>query len=121
MVFGYKMTDKMNMEELRTKIGMFSVNQLNCYHVLLEAFNVINYGSSEKIQSKWIPKEQRYYSNRRQHDVKVSRVDHVKCQGFTYHAAIFWNKLPENIKEITNPDIFKARIKNFIWENIPSY
>ena len=121
MVFGYRMIDKINMEELRTKIGMFSVNQLNCYHVLLEAFNVINYGSSETIQSKWMPKEQKHYSNRRQHDVQVPRVNHVKSQGFTYHAAKFWNKLPENIKEITNPDIFKARIKNFIWQNIPSY
>ena len=36
MIFGFRMEDKVNMEELREKIGMLSVNQMNCYHVLLE-------------------------------------------------------------------------------------
>ena len=45
MIFGYKMEDRTNMSTLRTNIKMFSINQLTCYHVLLEAYNVINYGS----------------------------------------------------------------------------
>ena len=49
---------------------MFSVNQLNCYHVYMEAFNIINYGSSKKNLNKWRPQDNRLYSNRRQHDVK---------------------------------------------------
>ena len=102
-------------------IGMFSVNQLNCYHVLIEAFNVIHFGSSSKIREKWIPNEQRIYSNRRQHDVKVPKFDHVRCQGFSWFAAKMWNKLPENIKEIENPDLFKVKIKDHIWRSIPSY
>ena len=55
VIFGYSLEDKINMEELGTKIGMFSVNQLNCYHVLIEAFNVIHFGSSKTIQQKWRP------------------------------------------------------------------
>ena len=121
MVFGYKMTDEVNMEELRTKISMFSVNQLNCYHVPMEAFNIIRFGSSEKILEKWKPKEQRVYSNRRELDVKVPKVDHVRCQGFSFYAAKMWNKLPDNIKEITDPIMFKARIKKHIWDTIPAY
>ena len=65
MVFGYRPQDMINMEKLREEIRMFSVNQMNMYHVYLETFNVINYGSSDKIQAKWRPEEQRVYSNRR--------------------------------------------------------
>ena len=38
MIYGYKMEDMVNMENMREEIGMFSVNQMNCYHVLLKAF-----------------------------------------------------------------------------------
>ena len=77
---------------------------------------LIRFGSSEKILEKWKPKEKRVYSNRRKLDVKVPKVDHVRCQGFSFYAAKMWNKLPDNIKEITDPIIFKARIKKHIWD-----
>ena len=121
MIFGFRVSDQVNMEKLRNKIGMFSVNQLNCYHVLIEAFNVKHFGSSEKIQGKWMQNNPGNYSNRRVHDVKVPSFGHVKCQGFSWYAAKMWNKLPENIKDITNYDTFKVKIKDQIWSTIPSY
>ena len=121
MIFGFRISDQINMEKLRNEIGMFSINQLNCYHVLLEAFNIKHFGSSEKIQEKWVPENQRPYSNRRLHDLKVPKVDHVRSQGFSWYAAKMWNKLPENIKEIENPDSYKIKIKEHIWSTIPSY
>ena len=64
---------------------MFSVNQMVCYHVLLEAFNVVNNGSSDSIQKKWRPNEPRNYPMRRERkvEVKVNVPAHVSCQGFT--------------------------------------
>ena len=121
MIFGYRNSDMVNMEKLREKIGMFSVNQMNIYHVLLEAFNIINYGSADRIQKKWVNKNERNYSNRRSQDVRVPRVDHVKCQGFSWHGAKIWNQLPENLKSVKNVNTFKAQIKKYIWETIPSY
>ena len=121
MVFGYELKDRVNMEKLREKIKMLSVNQMNSYHVLIEAFNIINFGSADQIQEKWLPKEDRIYSNRRKQDVKVPSVKHVKCRGFSWHAAKLWNSLPEHIKSIKKPKTFKARIKDFILETIPSY
>ena len=100
---------------------MFSVNQLNCYHSLIEAFNIIRHGSSEKIHDKWLPRNQSLYSNRRQHDVKVPKVEHVRSQGFSYHAAKMWNQLPVNIKELQDSNVFKVKIKQHIWNTIPSY
>ena len=120
MIFGFRVEDKVNMEELREKIGMLSVNQMNCYHVLLEAFNVIRNGSSVKIQDKW-KKTSNQYSNRRLNDVKVPKVNHTRCEGFSFYGAKFWNSLPEDLKAITSPDTFKVKVKEFILETIPSF
>ena len=109
------------METLRTNIGMFSVNQLNCYHVIMEAFNVIHFGSSNTIQEKWKPNNERPYSNRRKNNVQVPRVNHVKCQGFSWYGAKLWNSLPEEIKTINEPKLFQIKIKKHIWESIPSF
>ena len=105
---------------LREKIGMLSVNQMNCYHVLLEAFNVIRHGSSVKIQEKW-KMTNNQYSNRRVNNVKVPKVIHTRCEGFSFYGAKFWNSLPEELKAITKPDIFKVKLKEFIWETFPSF
>ena len=48
-----------------------------------------------RVSGYQLPKVQRFYSNSRHYDVKVAD---VKCQGFTYHAAMFWDKLPEDGK-----------------------
>ena len=120
-IFNYRLLDKVNMEKLRNNIKMFSINQMNIYHVLLEAFNVISNGSAEKIQEKWMPGIEKHYSNRREFDVKVPSVDHVRCQGFTWFGAKLWNSLPEEIKAVKNPDSFKEKVKEYIWEKIPSF
>ena len=102
---------------------MFSVNQMCCYQVLIEAFNVINHGSSENIQKKWLNQEERNYPVRRERmgEVKVIVPDHIKCRGFTWYGAKMWNWIPVEAREIKNPDTFKDAIKKHIWDNIPSY
>ena len=37
---------------------MFSVNQLEIYHNLLEAYNILRNSVSEQIQRKWTNKEE---------------------------------------------------------------
>ena len=121
MIFEYKLQGKVNMEKLREKIQMFSVNQMSIYHTLIEAFNVIHYGSADSIQEKWLSYNERVYSNRRSQDVKIPRVNHISCQGFSWYGAKAWNSLPESVKSIENPDTFKFKIKDLIWETFPSY
>ena len=87
MIFEYKLQDKVNMEKLREKIKMFSVNQMSIYHALIEAFNVIHYGSADSIQEKWLSYNERVYSNRRSQDVKIPWVNHISCQGFSWYGA----------------------------------
>ena len=123
VIFGYKLGDKTNMTRLRNNINMFSVNQMACYHVLMEAFNVINHSSSEVIHNKWLPDDNRQHLRRRErrNEVKVHVPNHVKCQGFTWYGAKMWNQLPVEIQELKNPDSYKDEIKKYIWDNIPSY
>ena len=113
VIFGYKLEDQINMEKLRTNIGMFSVNQLNCYHVLMEAFNVVNFGSSNTIQEKWKPNNERPYSNRRKNNVQVPRVNNVKCQGFSWYGAKLWNSLPPHVIESKNLRIFEGNLQGW--------
>ena len=108
------------MSDLRNNIKMFSVNQTVCYHVLLEAYNVINNGSSDIIQNKWLQKENRHHLRRkmRKEEVKVHVPKHVKCRGFTWYGAKMWNQLPIEIQELKNPTSFKEAIKTYIWDTI---
>ena len=36
---------------------MFSVNQLTCYHVLVENFNIVKFKSVEHLHNKMVPSE----------------------------------------------------------------
>ena len=121
MIFGYRQRDMVNMEKLRKSIGMFSINQMNIYHVLLEAFNIINHGSAEKIQEKWLTPNDSHYSNRRKQNVRIPKVNHTSCQGFSWNGAKLWNQLPESLKDVKNGEAFKVQMKKYIWETIPAY
>ena len=46
-----------NMQRLREKIKMMSVNQMAVYHTIMEVFNIIHNSSSEQIQNKYIHQE----------------------------------------------------------------
>ena len=112
MVFNYILQDKVNVEKLRKKINMFSVNHMNIYqmNITREAFIVKNFGTADNIQKKWLTNNEDLYCNRRKLDVKVPRVDHVKCRGFSWHAANVWNNFPESLKSIKKPETFKNKL-----------
>ena len=117
------MKQQANMQKVRQRIKMMSVNQMCCYHTILEAFNVIRNSSSEQIKMKWENHHEIKYSlrNRTKNDPRIPDKPMKKCIGFTYNGAKLFNKLPCNVKETLSPSIFKSMIKTWIWENIPSY
>ena len=45
----------------------------------------------------------------------------LKCLGFTYNGAKLFNMLPLEMKKMEDPNIFKTKTKEWIWDNIPSY
>ena len=110
-----------NMEKLRNELKMMSVNQLSCYHTAIEMFNIINNNSSASLHEEMIqvPKG---YSLRGLKDgtVIVPEKGKKSCNGFHYMGPKLWNFLPKHIRKTTIRNIFKEKVKDLIWESIPS-
>ena len=120
-ILGIKKEDHINMQQVRNDIKMMSVNQMNIYHTILEAHNVIRNSSSEQIKIKWEKKCESQYSLRSisSNDIKIPEKPILGY--FSYFGAKVFNMLPQSVKEIENTNIFKASVKNWIWDKIPSY
>ena len=118
---GHKRKNHVNMETLRRKIRMFSVNQMSVYHVAMEMFNVIHDGSSESLQRK-LKIEKSGYSLRRLEDGQVRVPEKFKksCTGFSQNGPKLWNFLPSDIRTTDERKVFKVKLKNWIWTSIPS-
>ena len=114
VILGFNKKQHVNMEHLRQKLKMFSVNQMCIYHTLLETYNVIRYSSSENIKRKWDQTKENKYLLRSEtrNDLKIPEKPMKKCTGFSYSGAKIFNRLPCNIKETLNQCTYKALIKS---------
>ena len=123
IILGFKRKHHVNMQKEREKLKMMSVNQMSVYHTLLEAHNVIKNSSSNQIKLKWSNKHENKYCLRSEtnNDQKIPEKPISKCTGFSYTGAKLFNKLPSDIKEITNSNTFKSLAKAWVWKNIPAY
>ena len=110
-----------NMQKLREDLKFMSVNQLSCYHVAMEMYNVINNSSSDLLKEEF-KIEQRRYELRclDEGKVKVPEKGKKSCTGFSYLGPKLWNYLPGHIRKTTIREIFKDKLKDWIWEEIPS-
>ena len=109
------------MEKTRHQLKIMSVNQLSCYHVAIEMYNIINHKSSDSLheEMKLVP---RGYNLRglEEGKVQVPQKGKKSCNGFHYIGPKLWNYLPDHIRKTTIKGIFKNKLKDFIWEHIPS-
>ena len=108
------------MLELQTKIKIMSINQMTIYHTIIEVFNILYNNSSEQINKKYRHHDGHSLRKNTNNFLRVPEIQlNRKCTGFTYCGAKFFNNLPNNIRE--TQDIFKKLVKNWIWDEIPSY
>ena len=123
LILDLNINQHVNMQKVREKIHMFSVNQIAVYHTILEAYNVVRNSTSEQIKSKWEARDVSKYTlrSKTKSTLKVPEKPIKSCDGFTYQGSKLYNILPCNIKESSNPSIFKYLTRNWIWKNIPSY
>ena len=121
-LFGHRRKDRMNMQRLRDELKMLSVNQLACYHILLETFNILKKNSSPQIEEKIRPQEISNYHMRsfKRGDLNIIAKPKKNCLGFTYYSSKVWNMLPEEVRKTDNPGSFKSKIKAWITANIPA-
>ena len=110
-----------NMQKMREDLKFMSINQLSCYHVAMEMYNIINHSSSDLLKEEF-KLEQRRYELRCLEDgkVKVPEKGKKNCTGFSYIGPKFWNHLPGHIRKTTIKGIFKAKLKDWIWDEVPS-
>merc|ERR1711884_493903 len=109
------------METTREKLRMMSVNQLSVYHTAIEMFNIINQKSSVFLHEE-MQMQPRGYNLRGMEEGKVQVPEKGKksCNGFHYMGPKLWNFLPSHIRKTTIRNVFKEKLKDFVWENIPS-
>ena len=112
LIFGFQIKQRVNMQRLREKIKMFSVNQMCVYHTILEAYNVVKNSSSQKIKLKWENKHETNYFFRSEakNDKRVPKK--TKITNFSYFGAKLYNLVPSDIKKAENSNIFKEQIKS---------
>ena len=109
------------MQKLREELKIMSVNQLSCYHVAMEMYNVINHSSSDLLQEIFKIEQGRYQLRCLEDGkVKVPEKGKKSCTGFSYIGPKMWNYLPSHIRKTNIREIFKEKIKDWIWEEIPS-
>ena len=121
-IHGLRITDRVNMLELRKKIKMMSVNQMTIYHIIMEVFKILHNKSSEQINDKYRHLDRHSLRKNTNNCLRVPELhEHRKCTGFTYCGAKIFNSLSIKIRETQDSNIFKELVKNWIWDEIPPY
>ena len=122
LVHGLRISNRVNMLELRTKIKMMSVNQMSIYHTIMEVFNIIHNKSSEQISNKYSHHGRHSLRKNTNNFIRVPELhEHRNCTGFTYCGAKIFNSLPIKTRETQDRNIFKTLVKEWIWDEVPSY
>ena len=121
LIIGRNRSSHTNMEKARQNLKMMSVNQLSVYHTAIEMFNIINNKSSVALHEE-MKIQPRGYNLRGMEEGKVQVPEKGKksCNGFHYMGPKLWNFLPGHIRKTTIRSIFKEKLKDYIWEQIPS-
>ena len=93
MIHGLRLVHCVNMQRLREKIKMMSVNQMAVYDMIMEVFNIIHNSSSEQIQNTYIHQERRSLRKNANNFVRVPEKPMKRCTSFTYCGAKVFNNL----------------------------
>ena len=121
LLTGTKIEDKVRVEKLAKDLNQMSMNQMSCYHILVETYNIINFETSMKIRNKLLP------NNPHSTRLTVPLFKKDSCRSFSYYAAKLWNLLPLEIRSNGMPksgldkraedsrlNSFKTEIKKWI-------
>ena len=81
----------MKVEDLARQFGIMSMNQMATYHVLLETYKIMNFGSSEKIRDKLTP------ANSYSRHLTVPLFKKNACRSFSFYSSRLWNTLPMDV------------------------
>ena len=116
LILGYRRKDHKNMKAAIEELKMMSVNEMACYHILIETNNILFHSSSEQLKEKFLSSQRQNVCTRSKErgDLNVPRVNKKSCEGFMLFAPKLWNKLPVNMRSIQSKTKFKTAVKEWI-------
>ena len=120
-----RLVTKLDWSESTSKIlnqcGWLSVRQLIFYHGLLLIFKI----KLDKKPVYFHQKLSKHFSyntrlasnNRVKLDQKVTR--QLSYQNFLYRFSKYWNELPDELRQTSNVQTFKTKLKQWVKSNVP--
>jgi hypothetical protein len=100
IVTGRKLSDRISSKQMREELGIMSVNQLCCYHIIMETYSILVNETSEYIRDALIKMPEGSDLEGEQQYRRHARVP--KSEGrnnnFLFYAATLWNMLPKHMK-----------------------
>ena len=121
IIKGYRRSDHVNMKDTRQSMNMMSINQLSCYHILLEVQKIMFRNSSEQLKNKLVQVQESGYALRSQSrgDLVIAQKPSRGCAGFTYFGPKLYNRLPKEMRDTRESGPFKRKMKKWVKDNIP--
>ena len=100
--------ERKSIKFLREKTKTTSVNHLTCYHILMEAFNIIAFNSSEHIKELLMKKTGSRSGTRSEGKnlatIPINRGS--KNNGFLFYAATLWCTIPQGLRDLAKSKEF---------------
>ena len=120
LINGHTRAEHINMKELRARTKSMSVNQLSVYHIVMEMYNVIWRNSSTQLKRKMQKIEDPNETKQLRPRLKIPLRPSSRCCGFSFIGQKIWNQTPIQIREETDPSIFKKELKEWVLKEIPN-
>ena len=120
LINGHTRAEHINKKESRARTKSMSVNQLSVYHIVMEMYNVIWRNSSTQLKRKMQKIEDPNETKQLRPRLKISLRPSSRCCGFSFIGSKIWNQTPIQIREETDPSIFKKELKEWVLKEIPN-
>ena len=101
---------------LLSTVGWMSVRQLVVYHTVLQAHKTLSTGKPSLLYDSLV--SQYPYQTRSATSGQIRLRDTICTRTFKYRAMVYFNKVPEDIRQGTLPTV-KKKLKQWILKNIP--
>lgn len=117
VVLGKRQADRINMAVARESLKIMSVNQLACYHTLIETWKIMNYDTLPELkQILTTTSNPNNMKTRSKKDglVNIAPYTLERNRGFAQKCAKLWNSLPLQIRQNNKISSFKTEIKKYV-------
>ena len=98
-----------------------SVNQLAVFHILCETHGILQHNTVPSVKNILVRQETSTYQTRSETEGKLMTplVQKKSLISFPDKAALVWNTIPGDLRQVTNKRSFSNSAKTWVKDNIP--